>query len=90
MSSTDSNVVSKKFVCIACFSCLTLYVMDCSVGLQERPPKPDVAWLADTVWNTACDLDDCIPAFKGFMKEIVAAPIFCTMGRMEVSVCPET
>ena len=52
---------------------------------QQRPAKPDVAWLADPVWNTCCDLDDAIPAFKGIKKEIVSTPLYCKMGRLEVS-----
>ncbi|XP_054751474.2 dynein axonemal heavy chain 6-like isoform X1 [Lytechinus pictus] len=57
---------------------------------KKRPPKPDIPWLTDAVWNSCCDLDDSIPAFKGLMKEVVAAPIFCKLGRMEVRPNPET
>ena len=24
---------------------------------QERPPKPDIPWLAEHAWNTCCDLE---------------------------------
>lgn len=24
---------------------------------QERPPKPDIAWLTEQTWNTCCDLE---------------------------------
>ena len=24
---------------------------------KERPPKPDVPWLTDNIWNTCCDLE---------------------------------
>ena len=28
-----------------------------SLSLQERPPKPDIPWLTEHMWNTCCDLE---------------------------------
>ena len=28
-----------------------------SLSLQERPPKPNIPWLTEHMWNTCCDLE---------------------------------
>ena len=51
---------------------------------QERPAKPDVPWLTKTVWNTCCDMEDVLPAFKGLCKDLMSTPVYCKLGRWEV------
>jgi dynein heavy chain len=52
---------------------------------KVRQPKPDVSWLSQQVWNTAVDLSDNLPIFKGLEKEIVSTPIFVKVGDLVVS-----
>ena len=52
---------------------------------QERPEKPDVPWLTTALWNTCCDLEDALPVFKGLTSDIIATPVHCKAGRIEVS-----
>lgn len=51
---------------------------------QERPEKPDVPWLTAAMWNTSYDLEDILPAFKGITSDIIATPVHCKAGRVEV------
>ncbi|XP_038058161.1 dynein heavy chain 6, axonemal-like isoform X2 [Patiria miniata] len=55
---------------------------------KERPPKPDIPWLSDQVWNTTVDLDDTVPACKGLLRDIQATPVHCKIGRLEVAPNP--
>ncbi|KAL5497489.1 hypothetical protein EMCRGX_G013964 [Ephydatia muelleri] len=55
---------------------------------KERPAKPDVPWLTKTVWNTCCDMEDVLPAFKGLCKDLMSTPVYCKLGRWEVNVNP--
>ncbi|XP_064174621.1 dynein axonemal heavy chain 6 isoform X1 [Anguilla rostrata] len=67
------------------------YLLRGSVGVdKERDGKPDVPWLSDEDWKTCCDLEDVVPCFKGIKKEIVATPISVMLGRLKVSVNPES
>ena len=50
---------------------------------QERPAKPDMPWLIKTVWNTCCDMEDVLPAFKGLCKDLTSTPVYCKLGRWE-------
>ncbi|CAH3197517.1 unnamed protein product [Porites evermanni] len=52
---------------------------------KERPPKPDIPWLTEHMWNTCCDLEDSIPAFNGLKEEIVSKPVIVKIGSIEVS-----
>ncbi|XP_071788570.1 dynein axonemal heavy chain 6-like isoform X3 [Asterias amurensis] len=55
---------------------------------KEHPSKPDIPWINDYIWNTTFDLDDSVPAFKGLLRDLVATPIYCKMGRLEVTPNP--
>ncbi|CAI8029533.1 Dynein heavy chain 6, axonemal [Geodia barretti] len=55
---------------------------------KERPEKPDVPWLTTALWNTCCDLEDALPVFKGLTSDIIATPVHCKAGRIEVNVNP--
>ncbi|KAG7458844.1 hypothetical protein MATL_G00224900 [Megalops atlanticus] len=62
-----------------------------AVGLdKEHKPKPDVPWLADDMWETCCDLEDRLPCFKGITNDIVGTNISITLGRLKVSINPES
>ncbi|KAJ8402442.1 hypothetical protein AAFF_G00369310 [Aldrovandia affinis] len=62
-----------------------------TVGIdKEHRRKPDVPWLVDETWQTCCDLEDKLPCFKGITKEIVATHISITLGRLKVSINPES
>ena len=56
---------------------------------QERPAKPDLPWLSKAVWNTCCDMNDTLPAFKGLCKDLMTTPVHCKLGRWEVCVWRE-
>ncbi|XP_064645339.1 dynein axonemal heavy chain 6-like [Lineus longissimus] len=61
-----------------------------AAGMDKvRPPKPDVAWLTQQTWNTAVDLSDNLPIFKGLEKDIVATPIFVKIGDLVIRPNPE-
>ena len=68
----------------------TLYMSNSVILLsQERPEKPDVPWLTAGLWNICCDLEDMLPAaFKGLKSDIIATPVHCKAGRVEVSMRP--
>lgn len=52
---------------------------------KQRPEKPDIPWLTQTLWNSCCDLEDSLPAFKRFTTDIVSTPVFCNIGRLLVN-----
>ncbi|KXJ13494.1 Dynein heavy chain 6, axonemal [Exaiptasia diaphana] len=63
------------------------YLLRGSGGMdKERPPKPDVPWLTDQMWNNCCDLEDMIHSFKGLKEDFMKKPITITMGN--IKVCP--
>ncbi|XP_043915244.1 dynein axonemal heavy chain 6 [Protopterus annectens] len=57
---------------------------------KEHPVKPDVDWLDQTTWNTCCDLEQSLPAFKGIKKEIVATHLHVTLGSLKIQINPES
>ncbi|XP_040273964.1 dynein heavy chain 6, axonemal [Bufo bufo] len=57
---------------------------------KERPPKPDVPWLNDVLWNSCCDLEEILPCFKGIKVDILSAPIVIHLGALEVQINPST
>nr|XP_015200901.1 PREDICTED: dynein heavy chain 6, axonemal [Lepisosteus oculatus] len=62
-----------------------------SAGIdKEHTDKPDVPWLTDFLWETCCDLEDRLPCFKGIKKEMVGTPVFIKLGRLEISLNPES
>ncbi|KYO35065.1 hypothetical protein Y1Q_0000966 [Alligator mississippiensis] len=56
---------------------------------KERPSKPNVPWLEDTMWYMCCDLEEMLPCFKGLQKEIVSTHIFIKIGCLDVHINPE-
>ena len=65
--------------------CIGTFVVESNALFQERPEKPDVPWLTTALWNTSCDLEDALPTFKGLTSDIIATPVYCKAGRIEVS-----
>uniref|UniRef100_A0A8C5LU47 Dynein axonemal heavy chain 6 n=1 Tax=Leptobrachium leishanense TaxID=445787 RepID=A0A8C5LU47_9ANUR len=55
---------------------------------KERPPKPDVPWLSDTLWYSCCDLEEMLQCFKGIKNDVLLTPIAFSLGSLEVSVNP--
>ncbi|XP_022090689.1 dynein heavy chain 6, axonemal-like isoform X2 [Acanthaster planci] len=55
---------------------------------KERPPKPDIPWLTDQMWNNTVDMDDSVPSFKGLLRDLQATPVHCKIGRLEVAPNP--
>ncbi|XP_065911794.1 dynein axonemal heavy chain 6-like [Dysidea avara] len=56
---------------------------------KERPEKPDIPWLTQSLWNNCCDLQELLPCFNGISTDIVSTPVFCNIGRLQVKVNPE-
>ncbi|XP_053711973.1 dynein axonemal heavy chain 6-like isoform X3 [Synchiropus splendidus] len=56
---------------------------------KEYPERPDVPWLSDLDWRMCCELEDALPCFKGFCKEITKTHIHITLGRFEASLNPK-
>ncbi|XP_071942686.1 dynein axonemal heavy chain 6-like [Antedon mediterranea] len=56
---------------------------------QDEKAKPDIPWLTDATWKTCGDLDQNVPAFKGLSRDVIATPVSCSMGRLQVRVNPE-
>ena len=52
---------------------------------KQRPEKPDIPWLTQAVWNSCCDLEDSLPAFKNLTTDLVSTPVFCNIGRLLVN-----
>ena len=54
-----------------------------SLSLQERPPKPDIPWLTEHMWNTCCDLevrlvfDNSTPTYSQRQNSIVLPNLVC-------------
>uniref|UniRef100_K7FYG4 Dynein axonemal heavy chain 6 n=1 Tax=Pelodiscus sinensis TaxID=13735 RepID=K7FYG4_PELSI len=62
-----------------------------SAGLdKQRPAKPDVPWLEDSMWFMCCDLEEILPCFQGIQSEILSTHIFIQLGCLDVHVNPET
>ncbi|XP_069834127.1 dynein axonemal heavy chain 6 [Dendropsophus ebraccatus] len=57
---------------------------------KERPPKPDVPWIYDVLWNSCCDLEEILPCFKGLKVDILSAPIAIHLGALEVQINPSS
>ena len=53
--------------------------------LQERPEKPDEAWLTLPTWNAAYDLHETLPAFKTIHRDLLLTPCWIQMGSQTVS-----
>ena len=66
-------------------SCDKLILILTHSYMQERPEKPDVPWLTTATWNLCCDLEDILPVFKGLTSDLIATPVHCKAGRVEVS-----
>ncbi|XP_055873384.1 dynein axonemal heavy chain 6-like isoform X2 [Biomphalaria glabrata] len=47
---------------------------------KQRPPKPEVDWLKQSVWNTACDLSDTFDIFKGIQNDLTKTPVWVLLG----------
>ncbi|XP_059155726.1 dynein axonemal heavy chain 6-like isoform X2 [Physella acuta] len=47
---------------------------------KVRPEKPDVDWLKQQMWVTACDLSDTFDIFKGIQNDLIKTPVFVTLG----------
>uniref|UniRef100_A0A7M4FA16 Dynein axonemal heavy chain 6 n=1 Tax=Crocodylus porosus TaxID=8502 RepID=A0A7M4FA16_CROPO len=56
---------------------------------KERPSKPNVPWLEDTMWYMCCDLEEMLPCFKGLQKEILSMHIFIKIGCLDIHINPE-
>ncbi|XP_019373751.1 PREDICTED: dynein heavy chain 6, axonemal [Gavialis gangeticus] len=56
---------------------------------KERPSKPNVPWLEDTMWYMCCDLEEMLPCFKGLQKEILSRHIFIKIGCLDIHINPE-
>ena len=56
-----------------------------SLSLQERPPKPDIPWLTEHMWNTCCDLevrlvcDLSTPTYSQRQNSIVLPNVVCKL-----------
>ncbi|KAM3865367.1 dynein axonemal heavy chain 6 [Diretmus argenteus] len=57
---------------------------------KEYAERPDVPWLSDFFWQTCCELEDTLPCFKGISKEITKTHIHVKLGRLQVSINPES
>ncbi|XP_046331899.2 dynein axonemal heavy chain 6-like [Haliotis rufescens] len=57
---------------------------------RQRPPKPDKPWLSQTVWKTAYDLSETVPAFRGLHTDLIKTPVWVKLGDIEVHLNPET
>ncbi|KAK3599709.1 hypothetical protein CHS0354_037182 [Potamilus streckersoni] len=57
---------------------------------KERPPKPDVSWIDQTMWNTVCDVNDTIPAFKGIRNDLMKTPCWVKLGEQEIHANPSS
>lgn len=55
---------------------------------KERPAKPSISWLTDSLWNSCCDLEENVPAFKGLCTDLVKTPVFCQLGQLEIRANP--
>ena len=61
------------------------YFLRGSAGMdKERPEKPDIPWLTQSLWNNCCDLQELLPCFNGICTDIVSTPVFCNIGRLQV------
>lgn len=47
---------------------------------QDYAERPDVPWLSDFYWQTCCELEDTLPCFKDFSKEITRTHIHIKLG----------
>uniref|UniRef100_A0A6I8NU96 Dynein axonemal heavy chain 6 n=1 Tax=Ornithorhynchus anatinus TaxID=9258 RepID=A0A6I8NU96_ORNAN len=56
---------------------------------KERPPKPEVPWLANALWFSCCDLEETLPCFQGISQALVLAPISIKLGSFETYINPE-
>ncbi|XP_033099985.1 dynein heavy chain 6, axonemal-like [Anneissia japonica] len=56
---------------------------------QDEKVKPDIPWLTEATWKICCDLEQNIPAFKGLTRDVIATPVACSMGRLQVQANPE-
>ncbi|XP_077994098.1 dynein axonemal heavy chain 6-like [Glandiceps talaboti] len=66
------------------------YFLRGTAGMDKSyPPKPEKEWLSEFTWKAACDLHDTLPAFKNITKEILATPVWCKVGDLEVRLNPE-
>ena len=56
-----------------------------SLSLQESPPKPDIPWLTEHMWNTCCDLevrlvcDLSTPTYSQRQNSIVLPNVVCKL-----------
>ncbi|KAM4603926.1 dynein axonemal heavy chain 6 [Polymixia lowei] len=57
---------------------------------KDHADRPDVPWLSDFLWQTCCELEDTLPCFKGISKEITSTHIHVKLGRLQVSINPES
>ena len=66
------------------------YFLRGAAGVEkERPAKPDVEWISDSLWKNCCDLEESVPAFAGLCASLVKEHIFCRLGSLEVKLNPE-
>ncbi|XP_038615472.1 dynein heavy chain 6, axonemal [Tachyglossus aculeatus] len=56
---------------------------------KERPPKPEVPWLANALWFSCCDLEETFPYFQGISQALVLNPISIKLGSFETYINPE-
>ncbi|XP_060586003.1 dynein axonemal heavy chain 6-like [Ruditapes philippinarum] len=57
---------------------------------KQRPPKPSVPWISRQVWNSACDLSDSLPAFRGIYNDLTKTPCWVQLGENLIRGNPET
>jgi dynein heavy chain len=55
---------------------------------KEHAPKPDIPWLTDPVWNSCCNLEENVAAFRGLCSDLVKVPVYCQLGDLEVHANP--
>ncbi|XP_012945211.2 dynein heavy chain 6, axonemal [Aplysia californica] len=56
---------------------------------KQRPPKPEVDWLSQAVWNMACDLSDTQEIFRGIQNDLTKTPVWVTLGDTTFHANPE-
>ena len=53
---------------------------------KQRPPKPSVPWISRQVWNSACDLSDTLPSFRGIYNDLTKTPCWIQLGENVVCI----
>uniref|UniRef100_A0A8D0GTF0 Dynein axonemal heavy chain 6 n=1 Tax=Sphenodon punctatus TaxID=8508 RepID=A0A8D0GTF0_SPHPU len=62
-----------------------------SAGLdKERPPKPEIPWLEQSMWFMCCDLEETLPCFNGIQKDMLSKHISIKLGQLDFHLNPET